>query len=126
MSASRRKGTAWETAIVDWLRGRGFPHAERRALRGGRDAGDVTGVPGLCVEAKNAKTITLAGWVDELAAEVDNANADIGVLWIKRRGRASAGDGYVVMTPDHLVVLLRAAGFAPPQAYSHPPPSSTP
>lgn len=32
MSASKDRGTRWETAVVRWLRDHGFPHAERRAL----------------------------------------------------------------------------------------------
>lgn len=111
MSASRRKGTAWETAIVAALRDNGWPHAERRALAGAADKGDVAGIPGVVVEAKAAKAITLAAWADELAAEVTNAAADIGVLWVKRRGRTSPLDGYAVLAPTHLLALLRAAGY---------------
>lgn len=54
MTASRAKGTSWETSIVRYLRDQGWPHAERRALRGSNDCGDVAGVPLVCIEAKSA------------------------------------------------------------------------
>lgn len=111
MSKSRRLGTLWEVAIVAALRQRHWPHAERRALAGKNDRGDIAGIPGVVIEAKNHKTITLAAWMDELAAEVDNDGADLGALWIKRRGKARAVDGYVVMYPDDFMALLRAAGY---------------
>jgi hypothetical protein len=37
MSASRRKGTAWESRVVEYLKEHGFPYAERRALCGTSD-----------------------------------------------------------------------------------------
>ena len=59
---SKAKGTAWETAVVDYLRANGHPHAERRALSGNTDRGDIAGVPGVVIECKNAKTMALAAW----------------------------------------------------------------
>ena len=47
MNTSRRKGTAWESALVDYLIGKGWPHAERRALNGCNDKGDIAGLPGV-------------------------------------------------------------------------------
>ena len=47
MSASKSKGTAWETAIVRFLKDRGWPNAERRALGGANDRGDIAGVVGV-------------------------------------------------------------------------------
>lgn len=41
-------GTAAETAVVRYLAAHGFPAAERRALHGATDLGDITGTPGLC------------------------------------------------------------------------------
>jgi hypothetical protein len=111
VSASRRKGTAWESAIVDHLRAEGWPHVERRALGGSKDRGDIAGIPGVVIEAKAAQRIELAAWMDELAAEVVNDTADLGVLWVKRKGRASAGDGYIVMRPAHLIALLNQVGY---------------
>ena len=60
VSRERAKGTAWESALVKWLRANGFPHAERRALHGAHDKGDITGIPGLVIEAKHAARVELA------------------------------------------------------------------
>jgi hypothetical protein len=111
MSAARQRGTAWETAIVNFLTSHGFPHAERRALAGALDKGDIAGVPGVVIEAKNCKQINLAQFMDEALAERDNAGAVVGVAWIKRRGKASAADGYVVMDGPTFTYLLREAGW---------------
>ncbi len=113
MSASRRKGTSWESAIVAYLRESGAVHAERRALNGAKDRGDVAGVPGVVIEAKSAARLDLAGWVGEANTERDNDGAELGVVWAKRRGKASAADGYVLMDGRTLVGLLRAAGYLP-------------
>ena len=111
MSASKQRGTKWETAIVAFLRDKGFTHAERRALSGSFDKGDLTGIPGLVVEAKHVARTDLSGWLDEAEQERDNAKADVGVVWMKRRGYTSPGRAYVVMSGDDLVWLLRSAGY---------------
>jgi hypothetical protein len=110
---SKAKGTAWESAIVAWLREQGWLHTERRALAGNVDRGDIAGIPGVVIEAKNAKTINLAGWLDEARAERDNDNADLGVVWFKRRGKSSPRDGYVLMDGDTFAWLLKSAGYGP-------------
>jgi len=111
MTASKQRGTRWETAIVDYLRARGWPHAERRALNGNRDRGDIAGVVGWVIEAKNTRGITLAAWAKELETEVRNANAPNGALWIKRVGKGSPADGYVVLDGATFTRLLRDAGY---------------
>jgi hypothetical protein len=113
MSAQRDKGTRWESAIVAYLRDKGFTYAERRALHGAHDKGDITGLPGLVVEAKSVARLDLSGWLDEAEEERDNADADVGVVWIKRRGHTSPGRAYVLMTGDDLTWLLKAAGYGP-------------
>ena len=52
MSASKAKGTKWESAIVAHLRANGFPHADRQPLRGNRDAGDLALTAGVVAEIK--------------------------------------------------------------------------
>lgn len=111
MSASRARGTRWESTIVDYLRGSGVPHAERRALNGAKDRGDIAGIPGVVIEAKDAKAVTLAAWLDEANTERANDNADLGVVWFKRRGKTSPGSGYVLLDGATLIHLLTAAGY---------------
>jgi hypothetical protein len=87
------------------------PHAERRALGGSLDRGDIAGLPGVVCEAKSAARLELAAWLAEAEAERVNDGADIAVVWHKRRGKGSPADGYVTMTGATLVALLRAAGY---------------
>lgn len=111
MSASKRKGTGWESAVVTYLRENGVPHAERRSLNGANDRGDIAGIPGVVIECKNEKTITLAAYADETETERRNDGARIGLAWIKRRGKASPAYGYVLLDGATAVRLLAEAGY---------------
>lgn len=101
-------GTHGESAVARTIRGLGFPHAERRALRGTLDAGDLTGTPGVAwsvkvgQQAKTASDNLVATWLDELMGQVANAGADVGVLVLARRGigELNAGRWWGVM-PGH-------------------------
>jgi len=104
-------GTACETAVVRYLQANGFPHAERRALRGGLDAGDVTGCPGICIEikggeaAKSASDAQVEAWLIETETERINANAEIGLLAMQRKavGPKNAGQWWTVIRLDHVL-----------------------
>jgi hypothetical protein len=111
MNASKRKGTAWESAVVTFLQENGVRHAERRALNGAKDRGDIAGIPGIAIECKSAARVELASWMDEAQAERDNDGADVGLVWIKRRGKTNPGSGFVILTGDDLVQLLATAGY---------------
>jgi hypothetical protein len=108
MSRSKAKGTAFETAVVNCLRNWGFVAAERRALHGANDKGDITGLPGVVIEVKNQRAMDLAGWVREAEREGEAAHADLAVVWHKRRGKASAEDAYVTMNGASFLALLAA------------------
>lgn len=86
MSKSKAKGTAAETAVVSFLASNGFPYAERRALNGAVDLGDITGIPGIVLEVKNCKEYTFGAWMRETEVERDNARADYGILVVKPKG----------------------------------------
>lgn len=111
MSKQKQKGTAYETLVVRFLRASGFPHAERRALHGGNDEGDVTGVPGVVWECKNHKALKLSEWLNETEVERDNANADVGVLVVKRQGFGTPEKHYAVLTLQDVCRLLVEAGY---------------
>lgn len=111
MSASKRKGTAAETAVVRYLIDAGWPHAERRALHGNQDKGDITGCGPIVLEVKNHKTLDLAGWTRELEAEMGNAHVDVGAVIAKRRGTTDVGEWYAIMPTRFLVQLLIEAGY---------------
>jgi len=143
MARPKDIGTAAETAVVRALRTLGFPHAERRALAGAYDLGDITGCPGLVWEvkggdaAKNASDGLIADWLAETEQERVNAGAGVGVLVIQRRG-IGAGNAHrwwaivrakaCISSADHAAIpdfpvrmlladvclLLRRAGYGQP------------
>lgn len=98
-------GTAAETAVVRYLRLHGFGQAERRALTGTYDQGDITGTPGICWEVKAGKAAKTASdgqvvaWLNETEAERVNARADVGVLVLARAGIGplNAGQWWAVL-----------------------------
>lgn len=106
MSRARQKGTAWETRLVRYLKDAGFAYVERRALSGRADKGDISGIPGLVIEAKNSRRVELAQWVDEMVAEKKNAGAQIGAVVFPRRSHAT-GRAYVVLELADFVELVR-------------------
>jgi hypothetical protein len=85
-------GTRGETAIVNVLRANGFGGAERRALAGALDLGDILICPGVIAEVKwgkHAKTASLndvCRWIGETQRERMNARAALGLLVIQRNG----------------------------------------
>ena len=107
-AAASRKGSTWERSVVAFLRDHGHPGVER-AYGAGRpnDVGDVDGLPGWVVEAKNCKAIQLAGWCDEAAREAQNVPH--GARWAvvaKRRGKPPS-DANVVLSLATFSELLR-------------------
>ena len=111
VSKQRAKGTAAETAVVKYLQEHGFPHAERRALHGTADKGDITGCGPVVFEVKNHKTLDLAGWIKELEVEMLNAKVDVGAVVAKKRGTTDPGEWYAVLPFRVLVGLLIEGGF---------------
>ena len=105
-------GTAAESAVVKVLREHGFPHAERRALHGSIDLGDITGTPGLVWEvkggdaAKDASDNQIADWMDEAQTEAGNAGATYGFLIVARR-RKNVRDWWAVIDVCDLAKLVR-------------------
>ena len=110
-TSSRRKGAAYETEVVRYLRGTGVIHAQR-ALPGGHLAGgDITGMPGQVIECKNQQRLELGPWLDQMLTEMGEVNADRGVLVVKRRGWPDVPDHYAVTTVEQYVDLLAEAGY---------------
>ncbi|MDH6460138.1 hypothetical protein M2302_000289 [Micromonospora sp. A200] len=113
-------GTKAESAVVRYIQPNGFPHAERRSLRGALDAGDITGTPAVCWEvkggdaARTASDLMIERWMAELTRERENARAEVGILVVQRAGvgPANAGRWWAVL-PLSTVALLRV-GIKPP------------
>ena len=105
MSKSKARGTAFERRVVDYLIQRGFTNAERRALEGTNDRGDVSGIPGVVIECKDTKRLTLAEWQDETLSEQANARASVAFCVFPRRSH-HIGKAHVLMTFDQVISLI--------------------
>lgn len=79
---SKAKGTRAETEAVRYLQ-QYWPRAERRALSGGKDKGDIINIPRTAGEVKAAKDIRLREWQRETLEEMANAEADHCFLVVK-------------------------------------------
>ncbi|CAB4134811.1 hypothetical protein UFOVP957_29 [uncultured Caudovirales phage] len=92
MNPSKAKGTRGETAVVNYLRGNGFPTAERRALAGAADRGDILATVGVILEVKAGTSAQVASpavierWMQQTRAEAINAGVDVAALIVQRRG----------------------------------------
>lgn len=104
------KGSAAERAVAQFLRENGYPYAERTRAGWTDDRGDIDGLPGVCIEVKNEKRIDLPQYLRELAREMENAKADTGVVIVKRRGVADAGQWYAVLPVALWVDLIKETG----------------
>jgi hypothetical protein len=112
---SKAKGTAAESACVQWLRLRGFPGAGRLPLRGNKDAGDIAFTAGLVGEVKAYRLPTgyptpaqLALWLEQAAAEKANAGAKHCVLIVKRPGTTDVGRWYAFLPLGEFALLTDA------------------
>lgn len=96
-SAMKARGSAFERTVVRVLRAHGHPDAER-AYGAGRpdDVGDVSGIAWAVVEVKCHRTLDLAGFMDEAAAESARVPGTVPMVVAKRRGKA-AEEAYAVM-----------------------------
>ena len=116
MNRPKQIGTAAESAVVKALRRHGFPHAERRALSGRADVGDVILCPGVIGEvkggaaAKQASDGLLQVWWEETLREQVNARADVALLIVARRGIGPANaDRWWAVMPVYEVARLAGA-----------------
>jgi hypothetical protein len=108
-------GTQAETAVVSWLQANGHEHAERRTLSGIHDKGDVSGIPGICIEVKVAgrRGLLLGPWLRETERERVNANAVYGILVAKPTGLGPKRTGrwLAAMYKGDWAMLMREGGW---------------
>lgn len=118
--SNRRRGLDAERAVARYLRTVGFPQAER-AVRtgfnaGGRevaDPGDIAGVPGVVWQVKNTVREDIAGWMAETEQQRQGAQADLGVLVVRRAGKADPGRWWAwIYACDLAYLATTAAGGA--------------
>lgn len=98
---SKDIGTACESAVVRFLRSTDvFPFAERRALSGAVDLGDITGTPGITWQVKGGKSAEAASdtqvrlWMAETATQARQDGTAVGVLITKRKAVGAGRAGH--------------------------------
>lgn len=92
---AKARGTAWESALVAYLREHHNPDARRNVQMGRADIGDIDGYYLHALEAKAEKSITLADYIAQANREAIHAGQPFGCAVVKRRMKGTA-DGYVV------------------------------
>jgi len=103
MSKARAKGTAFETAFVNYLNDLGI-QARRTGFSSAH--GDVTTPEYPIVwEGKNCQTMTLAAWVDQAVRSADRTRR-IPIVFHKRRGKG-IDEAYVTMPAWAMVRVLQ-------------------
>lgn len=100
MSASKQKGTNFETELLPLLRDVFGPQVERAPLKGINDLGDFTGLPGgLLVEAKKTDVPHFLQW----AKTCNKKAVDWAIVW---SGDRRKGDGpFVMISLDYYLAL---------------------
>lgn len=112
---SKAKGTSFESLIRDYLKEEWADDIERLTLSGSKDRGDIAnfrvgkGRHLLALELKNQSRMALSQWVGEAQQEAKNYNAVAGVTCFKRKGKAAAGEQFVVATLSDFLTILYAA-----------------
>lgn len=104
---AKRKGSAWETAIVTFLRKHG-KRAQRIPAGSTDDQGDIFVADPVwpAIQAKNCQRFELASWVRDANTQAVNASRTTGVVWVKKRGSTDPGEGYVIMDGHTFVRLM--------------------
>lgn len=112
VNKAKARGTAAESKVVRWLNENGHPYAERRALAGALDKGDIL-LPGVnvVIECKDVRSDNWGVWLNETLQEQVNAKADYAYCIRRRVGRPDVGDWFALTTVRQMNALLRIAGY---------------
>lgn len=108
---SGRIGREAENGVAQYLGANGFPQAEPRVLYGINDRADIAGTPGIVWQVKagqqayDAGDDRIAQWLLDTQIQRANANADFGVLVLKRKGYSNMRAGKWFAYVDILTAL---------------------
>lgn len=108
VNKAKAKGTAHETAFVQYLRANGW-RARRKALAGSLDEGDVEieGLPAV-FELKATAAIQVGPFIDQANVEARNSGVPIGIAVVKRRGTTDVGRYHALLDVATLMILIDA------------------
>ncbi len=103
-SASRRKGSRAEVAVVHALRRAGWEaDTSRNVLEGRRTGDDIVWDGPASIEVKDVATMDLSGWLRQAQGNSGELPA---VVWHKKRGTADAEGWYVTMSGEDFLRLI--------------------
>lgn len=118
--ANNRKGKERERNVAKYLQVNGFPGAERAVRAGYRsssrtspDQGDITGTPGIAWQVKDTaerEWWRIPRFMQDTQAQAKAANADFGILVVRRPGHSYPGEWWAHMYFIDLACLV--AGVA--------------
>lgn len=124
---NKARGTFFETAVLNYLKDRGFGKVYRTPQAGIYDTGDINGITSgsaeVIIQCKNRKEFDLSGWLNDTVAQADvrakqlDPNMAVpvnGALIVKRPkvGEKTLGETYVVMRLEDFVDILKEANYS--------------
>ena len=103
-SASRRKGSRAEVAVVHALRRAGWTaDTSRNVLDGRRTGDDIVWQGPASIEVKDVTAMDLSGWLRQAQQQAGGRPA---VVWHKKRGTADPEGWYVTMSGADFLRLI--------------------
>jgi hypothetical protein len=110
MSTRRQRGFITEELVADYLRQRGFPHAEPSTR--GAAGPDILGVPGVGLEVKAQARGEFQAWLGQARTNLENPEDVCAVVWRRNGdGPTTIQEWPVITDLGTLVWLLREAGY---------------
>lgn len=112
-SQSRKhRGYATQRLIADAMRADGWPYAE--SVGAGRGGADITGTPGVSIEAKARRGLALGEWMRQAVAQAGAGEVPVLVIRLDGQGPATIDEWPAVLPFAMLRRLLRQAGYGSP------------
>jgi hypothetical protein len=106
--SNRGKGLRWNQECVNHVKFNGWPKAKRQRYD---RAGDIVGVPGLCLECKDTDWQAVPAALDQAARDAVALDVPRGVVMLKRAGHRKVADGLWLGRVGAELATARAAGY---------------
>lgn len=113
-ASAKKAGSSFERLCADYLRDNWDDRIDRRVKTGSIDKGDIANfrVNGhrIVLECKDETKYDFNNAINEAQAEAVNDGAVVGFALVKRRGKASPADQFVVSTLSDFLNFLKTIG----------------
>jgi hypothetical protein len=96
-SANKRKGDLFNRQIIKHLIAEGITDAHRYQDGYHLDRGDVAGIPGIVIQAKNVVQVKWSNWFLNVRLQQVHAASPIGILALKRQGRSDPAEATAIL-----------------------------